>query len=285
MKVFENFNLTNYNSYKIESYCSKAYFPESENDFLKIFKQHNLKEFVLIGNGNNIILSKSEYERPFIILNENFKEINVDKTLIEAESGATALEISSVALKHSLTGVEFLYDIPSSVGGAVIMNAGTKEGETKDVLYKVRYLDLSDLIIKERFSEEIGLSYRNSFFQNNTGCIILKAWFKLRKGNNEHIEKLMIDSKNRRWSIQPRDYPNCGSVFKRPPGKFVGPMLDELGLKGFSVGGAKVSEKHSGFIINFNRATGQNILDLISEVKNRVKDKFGIILEVEQRII
>ena len=149
MKVFENFDLTNFNSYKIKSYCSEAYFPENENDFLKIFKQYNVKEFVLIGNGNNIILSKSEYDRPFIILNENFREIIVDKTFIEAESGATSLEISSVALKHSLTGVEFLYDIPSSVGGAVIMNAGTKEGSIKDVIERVRFLDIKTFSIKE----------------------------------------------------------------------------------------------------------------------------------------
>lgn len=285
MKILKNLDLTNYNSYRTKATCSVGYFPENEDDLVDLFQDLSYESYVILGNGNNTILSKSYYEEPFIILNGYFNSIKVSDTVIEAEAGATILDVSKVALEHSLTGAEFLFDIPSSVGGAIVMNAGTKEGETKNILLKVRYLDLEDMVIKEKLNAEIDFEYRNSFFQKNKDKIVLKSWFQLKKGKSSAIEQLMNESKERRWSKQPREYPNCGSVFKRPPGRYVGPMLDELGLKGFGIGGAQVSEKHSGFIINTGGATGEDILKLIDHIKAEVFKKFGVGLEVEQRII
>ena len=285
IKFEQQFNLKNYNAYRVESICSKAWFPENETDLLEIFSQNKNKRLIILGNGNNIILSKEYYEEEFIIFNGCFEKITVNNTEMEAEAGATLLQLSETALKHHLTGLEIFYDIPSSVGGAVVMNAGTKEGEIKDILVKVRYLDLADLQIKDISKDDVGFEYRNSFFQKNTNKIVLKAWFKLDKGNPEQIKAKMEETKQTRWAKQPREYPNCGSVFKRPPGRFVGPMLDELGMKGFTVGGAKIAEKHSGFIVNTGTATGNDILALIAEVQKRVKERFGVELEVEQRII
>lgn len=285
MNTIKNFNLTKYNAYELNAVCSKAWFPGSENDLLEIYRQNTNKRLIILGNGNNIILSKEYYEEEFIIFNGCFDKITVNNTLIEAEAGATLLQLSETALKHHLTGLEIFYDIPSSVGGAVVMNAGTKEGEIKDILLKVRYLDLTDMQIKEIDKEDIGFEYRNSFFQKQTDKIVLKAWFKLKKGNPEQIKARMEETKQTRWAKQPREYPNCGSVFKRPPGRFVGPILDELGMKGFTIGGAKISEKHSGFIINTGNATGKDILALIAEAQKQVKKKFGVDLEMEQRII
>lgn len=285
MQSLSNINLTEYNAYRINAVCAKAWFPESETDLLEIFSQNKNKRLIILGNGNNIILSKEYYEEEFIILNGCFNKVTVNKPEIEAEAGATLLQLSEAALKHHLTGLEIFYDIPSSVGGAVVMNAGTKEGEIKDILVKVRYLDLADRQIKEINKEDIGFEYRNSFFQKNTDKIVLKAWFQLEKGNPEQIKARMEETKQTRWAKQPREYPNCGSVFKRPPGRFVGPMLDELGMKGFAIGGARISEKHSGFIVNTGNATGKDILAVIAEAQKRVKEKFGVDLEVEQRII
>jgi UDP-N-acetylmuramate dehydrogenase len=285
MNYINNFNLTKYNAYRIKAVCSKAWFPENESDLLKILNQNNKKRFVVLGNGNNIILSKEYYDEEFIILNGCFNKVTVKDTEIEAEAGATLLQLSEIALKHHLTGLEIFYDIPSSVGGAVVMNAGTKEGEIKDILVKVRYLDLADRQIKEIDKENIGFEYRNSFFQKNTDKIVFKAWFQLKKGAPEQIKAKMEQTKQVRWAKQPREFPNCGSVFKRPAGRFVGPMLDELGMKGFTIGGAKISEKHSGFIVNTGNATGKDILAVIAEAQKRVKEKFGVDLEVEQRII
>lgn len=285
MITHDNFDLTPYNAYRLKVRCTKVFFPDTEEDLIKIYKENLDLIKIIIGNGNNIILSKDWYEEEFIILNGCFEKIEVNGTVITAEAGATLLQLSEAALLNSLSGFEIYYDIPSSLGGAVVMNAGTKEGEIKDILVKVRYLDLSDLKIKEINNDEIGFEYRNSFFQKHVKKIVLKAWFQLKSGAPAEIKDKMEQTKQNRWDKQPRDYPNCGSVFKRPKGRYVGPMLDELGLKGFSFGGAQISEKHSGFIINKCNATGQDILKIIAEVQKRVKEKFRVDLEVEQRII
>lgn len=285
MKVFKDFNLKEFNGYKISAICNTAYFPDSESDLISIYNSTNNTKKILIGNGNNIILSRDYYDEGFIILNNCFNKIIVNDQEIIAEAGATLQELSKVALDNELTGFEPFYDIPSSVGGGVFMNAGTKEGEIKDIITKVRYFDLTNMNFNEITKEKIDFEYRNSFFQKNKDKIITKAWFSLRKGTYTDIIRRMEEIKTRRWAKQPRDYPSCGSVFKRPPGMFVGPMLEELGLKGYSIGGAKVSEKHAGFIINYNNATGTDILKLIYLIQKKVFDKFNITLELEQRIV
>lgn len=285
MKIAYNFNLKDYNSYQIKSVCKKAFFPENENDLLKLFDLK--KDYILLGGGYNVILSKEYYDSEFIIFNGNFDAIEVKKNegIISAESGATIFDVSEIAEKNGLKGVEFFYDIPSSVGGAVVMNAGTKEGETQNILKKVRYLDLIDMKIKEKNNAELELEYRNSFFQKQKNKIILKAWFQLSKGDRTVIRSVMEASKKRRWERQPRELPNGGSVFKRPPGRYVGPMIDELGLKGFTIGGAQISKKHSGFIVNVNNAKGSDILKIIKHAQAKVKETFKVDLEIEQRII
>jgi UDP-N-acetylmuramate dehydrogenase len=195
------------------------------------------------------------------------------------------LEISEQALILGLSGLEIFYDIPSSLGGAVVMNAGASGEEIKDVLVKVRYLDLADMQIKEIHQEEMGFEYRNSFFQRHTDKVVLKVWLQLQPAEKTVISKKMQNIRDQRWAKQPRNYPNAGSVFKRPKGFYVGAMMDELGLKGLTVGGAKVSEKHGGFIVNFNNASGEDVLNLIHQVQNKVLASFGVELEIEQRII
>lgn len=283
MKTYSNFDLTEYNSYRLKAKCKNVFLPETELDVISLYKSK--EDFVLLGNGNNVILSKSYYDKNFVIFNGNFNTIEVSHNIIIAESGATTLKVSEAAESNGLSGAEFFYDIPSSIGGAVVMNAGTKEGETKRILKKVRFLDLKDMVVKEKMKDELELDYRNSMFQKQNDKVILKAWFNLGSGDKNKIRQIMDESKARRWSKQPRQYPNCGSVFKRPPGRFVGPMLDELGLKGYTIGGAQVSKKHSGFIINYDNATGSDILELINVIKTKVKNHFNVDLEVEQRII
>ena len=284
MTIHYNFDLTSFNSYKVKAMCAAAYFPNTEKELRDLFVERN-RNLIVLGNGNNIILSKTFYEESFVILNGCLNQVQVDGTLIEADAGATILQVSEMALQHGLTGAEFYFDIPSSVGGAVVMNAGTKEGVTQDILERVRYLDLSDMLIKEKNNNELELAYRNSVFQNDSEKIVLKAWFKLRNGNKKDIVTLMKTSKKRRWKRQPRELANCGSVFKRPPGLYVGPIIEDLGLKGYTIGGAQVSEKHAGFIVNSGGATGADILAVIDEIKTQVKKVFNVELEVEQRII
>jgi UDP-N-acetylmuramate dehydrogenase len=284
MKVYENFDLTHYNGYKISSRCRKAFLPESEEDVSDIIRLN--PDIVFLGSGHNIILSQSYYDRDFMIFNGNFNTIALGPNgILEVEAGALMADASLFALENQLSGIEVFYDIPSSLGGAVVMNAGAGGEEIKDVLLKVRYLNLNTLTVHELDAKDANFEYRNSFFQKNPGNLVLKAWLKLQPSNYTDIKTKMDQVKDSRWAKQPRDYPNCGSVFKRPQGRFVGPMLDELGLKGYVSGGARISEKHSGFIVNFDNAKGEDILNLIKEVQKRVYDKFQILLEVEQRII
>jgi len=285
MRSYHNFDLSDFNSYKIQARCSEAYFPETEKDLVAFFKKNDRASIEIIGNGNNIILTKDFYKKPFLIFNGTFNEFEIENNIIMAESGATLEELSIAALENNLSGLEIFYDIPSSVGGAVVMNAGTKEGEIKDLLLKVRYLDLVDMQIKEIAKEDISFEYRNSFFQKHSDKIVLKAWFQLEQGNSDQIKAKMEENKQIRWAKQPREFPNSGSVFKRPRGYYVGQIIEELNLKGFKIGGAMVSEKHGGFIINTGNATGIDILNLITFIKEKVNKYYGIDLEIEQRII
>lgn len=283
MKIYANFDLTNYNSYRLKSTCRMAYFPENEQDVIDFYSLN--QPFVLLGSGHNVILSKDHYDTNFLIFNGNFDKVSINEETIEAESGILMLKLSELAQRHGLSGLEIFYDIPSSLGGAVVMNAGASGEEIKDVLVKVRFLDLADFQVKETYKENISFEYRNSFFQRNTDKVVLKTWLKLHSKPKEVIKEKMETIKAQRWAKQPKDYPNAGSVFKRPKGYYVGAIMDELGLKGFTIGGAQISQKHGGFIINFNQAKGQDILNIIKEVKKQVWEKYQVELEVEQRVI
>lgn len=286
MKIVSDFDLTLYNAYRLGARCAKAFFPEKEEDFLEIYREFPDKSKIILGNGNNIILSKELYDEYFILLNGCFDNVYINNNnVLIAEAGATMQRLSEIALQHSLSGMEIFYDIPSSVGGAVVMNAGANGEEISSLVLMVRYLDLLSGEIKEKYKEDLGFKYRNSFFQKNPDNVVLKAWLQLPHGIEESIKAKMLKTRNDRWAKQPREYPNCGSVFKRPEGRFVGPMIDELGLKGLSIGGAQISEKHSGFIINKGNANGADILKIISVVQGKVKEKFGVDLELEQRLI
>ncbi|SHI13464.1 UDP-N-acetylmuramate dehydrogenase [Desulfofustis glycolicus] len=285
MKVYENFDLTQYNSYRLKARCATAVFPETEADLLHLYGDLSAAKKIVLGNGNNILLTKEWYDTCFVIFNGSFDTIAVNDNEISAQAGATMLQLSETAWRHKLSGLEIFYDIPSSVAGAVVMNAGAAGEEIKNVVKTVRYLDVADMRIKEIGGDKMEFSYRNSYFQKHDDKVVLQAWFSLTKGNPLRIKEKMETAKQIRWARQPRGFPSGGSVFKRPSGRFVGPMIDQLGLKGFTVGGAKISEKHSGFIVNTGGATGKDILTIIRETQRQVKEEFGIDLEVEQRII
>lgn len=284
MRQFKDFDLTMYNSYRIKAVGKQVYFPETEEDLIYLYRKST--DYILLGSGHNIILTKDYYEKSIVIFNGNYNAVLCDgEEGLEIESGAMMHDVADVALENGLSGVEIFYDIPSSLGGAIVMNAGASGEEIKDVLVKVRYLDLQDLKIKEILKEDMSFEYRNSFFQRNTDKIVLKAWLRLKAASKDQIKDKMKTIKAQRWEKQPKEFPNAGSVFKRPKGYYVGAIIDELQLKGFTIGGAMISEKHGGFIVNFNNAKGEDIINIIKEVKRQVYEKFGVDLEVEQRII
>jgi len=280
-----NVNLKKYNSYAIDAIASTVVFPQKIDDFFSISKLFNNEELIIIGGGNNIIFSKPFYEnKKFIIISNNFSSIEKNKNIISILSGTSLKTISEYALENSLTGFEEFYDIPGTIGGATLMNAGTGDISIGNLISQVTYFDFVDGKIKNFPKDMLKWGYRTSIFQKMRG-ILLSVDINLINGDKDAISNKMESIYKKRHEKQPREFPNAGSVFKRPEGYFAGTLIEEIGLKGFAIGGAKVSEKHAGFIINNNNATGKNIIDLINFIKVKVYKEKGVILELEQIII
>lgn len=285
MKVVTNADLTPYNSYRIRTGCARAFFPDNEDDLRAAYETDPEVPKVQLGSGHNVVFAREFYDNDFIILNGTFSQIEVEGSEMEVQAGAFSARMSEVAWEHGLSGLEFLYDIPSSLGGAIVMNAGASGEEIKDLVVSIRYLDLGDGSFREISGEEARFSYRNSIFQRDADKIVVSARLRLRPEERNVIRAKMDAFKTARWAKQPRDLPNAGSVFKRPPGRFVGPMVEALGLKGFRVGDAMVSTKHGGIIVNVGSARGTDVVRVIDHVRERVAAEFGVTLEIEQRIM
>lgn len=288
MKVKYNLDLTEYNSYRIHSVAELAIFPESIGDFKEIVSTYDLKKASVIGKGCNIILGKDKYpaSHPFIFIRDNFAKIEEENGIIRVLAGTDLKELSEYAQEHSLTGLEYFYDIPGCVGGAITMNAGSCGVSISDYIVEITYMDMETGKLHMVSKDQLCLGYRESYFKDYTKNFILESVFALPKGDSIKIKVQMEEILNRRHSKQPFDYPNAGSVFIRPAENiYVGPMIEKLGLKGYRIGGAEVSTKHAGFIINAGNATGHDIISLIEFIRTRVKEKFNVELRTEQRII
>lgn len=241
-------------------------------------------DYMILGNGSNVLVSDEGIRGVVIRLDGDFRKITlVDDTTIFCGAGATLAYLCKFALNCGLTGLEFAWGIPGTVGGAVFMNAGAYDGEMKNVVHSVSHISPSGEIGRIE-KENLNFGYRTSVYRNNN-MIITGITLKLKKGNSDEIRARMDDFMSRRSSKQPLEYPSAGSVFKRPEGNFAGALIEQCGLKGKSCGGAQVSEKHAGFIINKSNATAKNVRDLISEIQTTVSDKTGYNLECELIIL
>ena len=249
---------------------------------IQICKEENLPYFIL-GNGSNLLVSDKGYRGAIIQLWKNFSDISVKDCCITAKAGALLSKVAAEALEEGLTGMEFASGIPGTIGGAVFMNAGAYGGEMKDIIKEVKVLD-DQGEVRVLSNEEMKLGYRTSIVKEK-GYTVLSAVLQLKKGDVSVIRETMEDLKNRRTSKQPLDMPSAGSTFKRPEGYFAGKLIMDSGLRGFSVGGAQVSEKHCGFVVNKGGATAEDVTALIREVQRRVKEKFGVELETEVRFL
>ncbi len=235
--------------------------------------------YYVIGNGSNLLVSDKGYRGVIIQIYKELGDIEVQGEYIRAQAGALLSKIGSMALASSLTGFEFAAGIPGCLGGAVTMNAGAYGGEMKDILETVTVLTAEGEIVALQ-NEELELGYRTSVVAKK-GYVVLEAVFKLQKGNAEEIKAYMDELRFKRTSKQPLEYPSAGSTFKRPEGYFAGKLIEDAGLRGFSVGGAQVSEKHCGFVINRGEATATDIWELMNQVREIVLEKFGVVLEPE----
>ena len=248
---------------------------------IKVCKENNIPYYV-IGNGSNLLVKDGGMRGVVIKLTE-INKISSANGKITAETGALLKDVSKEALDNNLTGLEFACGIPGSIGGAVFMNAGAYNGEIKDVIESAEVLTQDGEIVTYN-KEELNLGYRTSrVMQEN--AIVLEAVFALENGDYEKIKARVDDLTEKRESKQPLEYPSAGSTFKRPEGYFAGKLIQDAGLKGYSIGGAAVSEKHSGFVINKGNATAKDVLDLITHIQKEVKKQFGVDLYPEVRII
>lgn len=235
--------------------------------------------FVILGKGSNVLVSDAGYEGVVIRLGDGMSEITHEGEKIRAGAGVSLAKVAAVALQKELAGFEFASGIPGSVGGAMVMNAGAYDGEMKQVVESVTLLDENG---KERTltCEQMEFGYRTSILKRNP-WIVTEVVFKLQQGTREEIAEKMHTFAKRRNEKQPLEYPSAGSTFKRPEGHFAGKLIGEAGLSGYAIGGAKVSEKHNGFIINTGDATAADISALITHIRKQVKENSGVLLEPE----
>ena len=237
----------------------------------------------ILGRGSNLLVSDSGIARPVIQLDGNFTAISRQGNTLRCGAGASLIATCRAAAENSLSGVEWGFGIPGSLGGGVYMNAGAYGGEMKDVLVSVTYLTREGEIVTED-AANLDLSYRHSIFEENGGCI-LSAKFHLKRGDSAAIKARMDELMQKRVDKQPLDKPSAGSTFKRPVGAFAAALIDQCGLKGLTVGGAQVSEKHAGFVINRGSAACADVTALMAEIQRRVKAQTGVELEPEVRVI
>lgn len=279
--------LAPHTSMKIGGSCDIFVKPACEEQICEVIKLCRSKDipFFVLGKGSNVLASSNGY-RGCIISVEQYMymgEVTVSGTQVTAAAGASLSSVCKAALDNSLTGLEFAYGIPGSVGGALYMNAGAYGGEMKDVVKSCRYIDENG-DIREMAAKDMQLSYRHSFFSGK-GCVITSVTMELTQGDKHEIKARMDELMQRRRDKQPLEFPSCGSTFKRPEGYFAAALIEECGLKGCTVGGAQVSEKHSGFVINRNNATFEDVMQLVAHIKKTVQEQKGVELECEMLIL
>lgn len=276
-------SLKNLNTYKIDStakYLIKVQTLEGLINILSYLNEHNIKHFIL-GAGSNIVID--DYFNGAIIKLNGLNKIEVKDNIITCEAGAMMGALSCASMDHNLTGLEWAINIPGTIGGSIVGNAGAYKKEIFDSLVEIKVLD-ENLQIKEIKKEEIKHSYRHTDLKEKP-WIVLEATFKLEKGDKEQSLALVRDRKERRLATQPLDMPSAGSVFRNPENDHAGRLIEAAGLKGKKIGGAMVSLKHANFIVNTGGATSNDVKNLIKLVHTQVKEKFNVDLVLEQEII
>lgn len=277
--------MSRHTTFRIGGNAGLVVYPESKEQISEIIKTANKENIrlVTIGNGSNLLVADEGINACVMILDEHMGDIRlIGNDMIYAEAGAMLIRVCRFALEHSLSGLEFAYGIPGSCGGGAFMNAGAYGGEMKDVLVKCDHIDPQGNA-GSLDGNDLNLSYRHSAYYDN-GCTITGIYLKLRKGNPDEIREKMEDLISRRRDKQPIEYPSAGSTFKRPEGYFAGALIQECNLKGKSVGGAQVSEKHAGFVINKGGATCKDVLELCKICSDTVYEQKGVRLEMEIRV-
>lgn len=284
-KIYVNEKMEKHTTFRIGGPADYFVMPSDVTDVkavIELCEQEKVPYYV-VGNGSNLLVGDKGFRGVIIQIASNMNQLQADGEVITAQAGCSLAQIAGKALDEELAGFEFAAGIPGTLGGAVRMNAGAYGGEIKDVLESAVVLTKEGKVM-ELSANEMEFGYRTSIIER-TGWTILGGKIRLHKGKREEIKAVMDDLRERRVSKQPLEYPSAGSTFKRPKGYFAGKLIQDAGLRGFRVGGACVSEKHSGFVINIDHATADDVVSLMKQVDEKVRAQFGVGLEPEVRRI
>ena len=284
-EVKENVDLTKYTTYKAGGTALGMVYPEDVYgliDLIKLLREENVK-YKVLGRGSNLIFNSGLYNGILIKL-DKFDNLEIDGNEITVGAGFQLIKLATRLSRIGYEGLEFATGIPGSVGGAVFMNAGAYKSDMGYVVKSVKVLT-PDLRVEELTNYDMDFHYRSSFLQKNPDFICLEATLILKQGDPDAIMQLVEDRKKRRIESQPLEYPSAGSVFRNPEGDFAGRLIEEAGYKGKRIGDAMVSTKHANFVINVGHAKGEDIKELILEIKGAVKDKYNIDLKIEQEFV
>jgi UDP-N-acetylmuramate dehydrogenase len=283
-----NHPLKEYTSLKVGGPADVIVFPDGREDLIKIIRYLNEEQtpYLILGNGTNLLIGDRGVRDVVISLPPGFNRLELiegnKSPLIFAEAGVSLVKLVKFCVDHSLSGFEFACGIPGTVGGGIVMNAGGRLGTFEDAIQSITILDHKGKLITQK-KEELMFSYRN--LQLPPRSIVLSAIFQLKKDNQSHIKRTIQEEMKKRKKTLPLEFPNAGSIFKNPEGKKAGRLIDQAGLKGTQIGGARVSDMHANIIVNSGDATANDVLCLIEEVKTRVYQKTGITLEPEIKIV
>lgn len=285
IEMYENVSLKKYNTYRLDVRCDYLVFPKDIDEVVKLisFLKENNYKYLVLGNGSNVIFKNNRYNGVVIKLSKLDKiEFDGDKVVVEA--GVSLSKLANMAINNSLSGLEFSVSIPGEIGASVSMNAGAYNESFSDVFVSAKVLT-PKLEIIELTNEDMDFSYRNSFIKKNKDYIVLEVGLKLKPGNKEEMYDLIEKRFEKRKATQPLEYPSAGSVFRNPEGMYAGKLIEDVNLKGYSIGGAMISDMHANFIVNKDNATGEDIINLINLAKDKVKENNNIDLYLEQVII
>ena len=280
-----NASLKKYNTYKIEATCDYLVFPKDETELISVLKQikdTNLR-YLVLGNGSNIILSKDHYNSIIIKL-DKLNETTYNGNLVTVGAGYSLIKLAVETIERGLSGLEFAAGIPGCVGASTAMNAGAYNSDMASVVKDIRVLT-PELEIKTMNKDELAFEYRDSFLKKNKEYLVLSTTFELTTGDVDTMKNLITERRMKRMTSQPLNMPSAGSVFRNPEGMYAGELIEKSNLKGYTIGGAQVSEKHANFIVNNGRATGKDIVDLINKIQKEIKEKYNVDLKLEQIIV
>ena len=281
-KVLTDISLKEYTTYKVGGNCKIMVFPRNVEKLVQLIRKLKRKKitYMVLGKGSNVLFSDREYNGVIIKL-DHLDHIEWRDNKLIVGAGVSLMKVAMMAVRKGLTGLEFATGIPGSIGGAVYMNAGAYKRDMGYVVSSIKVLT-PDLRVITMVNKELAFHYRTSFLKTHPGYICLEATIKLKPGKKEEIEELVQERKKRRLETQPLEYPSAGSVFRNPDGLFAGKLIEDLGYKGLTKGGAMISSKHANFIVNYQDAKAKDVKDLIDFIQEEVREKYQIELKVEQ---